>query len=290
MPVSFGALWRSSAKLRAGVIILLFLCTVAVLNRQIVDVLAHGGEDPLKIGAFAPWEVPSGDHYLGTDRYGRDMLAMIVVGLAASLQVGFVAGILSTFFGVIIGFVAGYKGGMVDSVLRTGTDMFLVVPSLPLLLTLAAYMKNLSLLHVSVLLSLFSWPFAARTLRAQVLSLRSRPYVDLARTTKLNDFEIIFQELVPNLLPYIGLGLGFTSVGAIFALVGLEVVGLGPSNVLDLGLMINWALTWGALSLGAWPIVVVPLIVLAAVFISLTLINIGLEETYNPRLRQVAGA
>src|SRR5438045_3952196 len=134
MPVTFGALWRSSAKLRAGVIILLFLCAVAVLNRQIVDLLAHGGEDPLKIGAFAPWEVPSGDHYLGTDRYGRDMLAMIVVGLAASLQVGFVAGILSTFFGVIIGFVAGYKGGMVDSVLRTGTDMFLVVPSLPLLL------------------------------------------------------------------------------------------------------------------------------------------------------------
>jgi peptide/nickel transport system permease protein len=289
MPISFGALWRSSRKLQLGFFILGFLTLVAVFNKPIVGLIGQGG-DPLAFGAYDQWEIPSPEHPLGTDRYGRDLLAMTVTGLAASMQVGLLAGFLSTVFGVVVGFVAGYKGGLVDSFLRTTTDMVLVIPSLPLLLTLAAYMKNMTLLHAAVILAIFSWPFAARTLRAQVLSLRSRPYVDLARTTKLNDWEIIFKELVPNLLPYIGLGFGFSSVGAIFALVGLEVVGLGPANTLDLGLMINWAITWGALSLGAWPIIVAPITVLSLIFIAFTLINIGLEETYNPRLRQVAGA
>jgi peptide/nickel transport system permease protein len=168
--------------------------------------------------------------------------------------------------------------------------MFLVVPSFPLLLTLSAYVRNVSLLDVGILLSLFSWPFAARTIRSQVLSLRSRPYVELARVNQLNDFEIIFQELLPNLLPYIGVGLATASLGAIFALVGLEVIGLGPGNIIDLGLMINWAISWGALSLGAWPIFVAPVLLLSLLFIAVNLINIGLEEIYNPRLRGTAGA
>jgi peptide/nickel transport system permease protein len=92
------------------------------------------------------------------------------------------------------------------------------------------------------------------------------------------------------MLPYIGVGLANASLGAIFALVGLEVIGLGPSNVLDLGLMINWAVGWGALSLGAWPIFVAPVTVLSLLFLAVNLINVGLEETYNPRLRRVAGA
>jgi peptide/nickel transport system permease protein len=190
----------------------------------------------------------------------------------------------------VIAFIAGYKGGRVDSVLRTVTDMFLVVPSFPLLLTLSAYVRRVSLWQVAVMLAIFSWPFAARTIRSHVLSLRSRPYVDLARVTNCGDMEIIFQDLVPNLLPYIGVGFANAAVGAIFALVGLEVIGLGPANVVDLGLMINWALSWGALSLGAWPIFVAPVIVLALLFTAVNLINIGLEEIYNPRLRGTAGA
>src|SRR6185312_17461053 len=117
-----------------------------------------------------------------------------------------------------------------------------------------------SLLTIALMLSAFSWPFAARPIRSYVLSLRSRPYVELARVTNLNDFQIIFQELVPNMLPYIGVGFASASVGAIGALVGLEVLGLGPANIIDLGLMINWAITWGALSLGAWPIFVAPIV------------------------------
>jgi peptide/nickel transport system permease protein len=123
-----------------------------------------------------------------------------------------------------------------------------------------------------------------------VLSLRSRPYVELARATKLTDREIIFEELLPNLLPYIGVGMASASVGAILALAGLEIIGLGPSDALDLGILISFAISWGALSLGAWPIIVAPVTILSALFIAVNLINFGLEEIYNPRLRSIAGA
>jgi peptide/nickel transport system permease protein len=286
---SFWRRMRSSGKFQTGVIILAVLVLLALIS-PLVAAIVGNGENPLAIGAYGAWEVPSEDHWLGTDRYGRDVLVMTVTGLGASLKVGVVAGALSTAIGVVIAFVAGYKGGRVDGVLRTTTDMFLVVPSLPLLLALSAYVRRVSILQISVMLAIFSWPFAARTLRSHVLSLRSRPYVELARVTNCSDLEIIFQDLVPNLLPYIGVGLAAASLGAIFALVGLEVIGLGPANTLDLGLMINWAISWGALSLGAWPIFVAPILVLSLLFIAVTMINIGLEEVYNPRLRATAGA
>ena len=300
---SIGRLWGASGKFRTGSSILLLLIVLAILHPLFTWIIG-GSENPLAVGTYDPWEVPNIDHWLGTDRYGRDLMAMTLDGLAISLEVAAIAGVLSTIsgfcsryfmlrsyhVGVIVAFVAGYKGGVVDGILNTVTDVFLVVPSFPLLLTLSAYLKQVSLLAVAIMLALFSWPFAARTIRSYVLSLRSRPYVELARVTNLNDFQIIFQELVPNMLPYIGVGFASASVGAIGALVGLEVIGLGPANIIDLGLMLNWAIQWGALSLGAWPLFVAPIVFLSAIFIAVILINIGLEEMYNPRLRSTAGA
>ena len=136
---------------------------------------------------------------------------------------------------------------------------------------------------------MFSWAFAARPIRSQVLSLRTRGYVDLAKVTRLNTVEIVFEELVPNMLPYIILGLSFAVIGAIFALISLEIIGLGPTNLIDLGLLINSAITSGALTLGAWPLFVGPIIAIVLLFGALNLINIGLDEVFNPRLRRVAG-
>lgn len=282
-------LWNSSGKFRMGATILLVLIVLAILHPFFSWVIG-GNKNPLEIGLYDPWEVPNIDHWLGTDRYGRDLMAMCLDGLAISLEVAAVAGILSTIVGVIVGFVAGYRGGWLDGVLNTTTDMFLVVPSFPLLLTLSAYLKSVSLLTVAIMLAIFSWPFAARTIRSYVLSLRSRPYVELAKVTNLNDFQIIFQELVPNMLPYIGVGFANAALGAIFALVGLEVIGLGPANIIDLGIMINWGIQWGAMSLGAWPLFVAPIVFLSVLFIGVNLVNLGLEEMYNPRLRSTAGA
>ncbi|ACZ43633.1 binding-protein-dependent transport systems inner membrane component [Thermobaculum terrenum ATCC BAA-798] len=282
-------IWNSSNKLKIGLLIILFFVVVAVLNEPIVRMIGRG-KDPIETAAYIPWQLPNRTNWLGTDRYGRDILALAVKGLAASLQVGAVAGLISTFIGVLVAFLAGYKGGRVDSILSGVADMFLVVPSLPILIVLSAYATNLNLFTIGLILAIFSWALAARVIRSQVLSLRTRPYVELAKVNNMGDLEIIFQELVPNLLPFIAVGFANAVLGSIFALVGLEVIGLGPSNVIDLGLMLNWAIGWGTLSLGMWPLFVTPIFILGMLFFAVNLINIGLEETYNPRLRKVAGA
>lgn len=286
------AIWRqmqASAKLQFGVTVLVLLVLAALIH-PLVAYVVGGGTDPLAIAAYRPWLVPSPAHWLGTERYGRDVLVMTLTGLASSLQVGAIAGVIATAVGVVVAFVAGYKGGRVDSVLRTTTDMFLVVPNLPLLLMLTAYVRRTSLLQIALIIAIFAWPLAARTIRSHVLSLRSRPYVDLARVTNCSDTEIIFQELVPNVLPYIGVGFANAALAAVAALAALQLIGLGPSNTVDLGLMISFAVNWGALSLGAWPLFVAPIVVLTVLFMAVTMINIGMEEVYNPRLRSTAGA
>ncbi|QBD78049.1 ABC transporter permease [Ktedonosporobacter rubrisoli] len=281
--------WSASHKVQIGIVILAFFILVALFHPLINSAIGHGS-DPLAVSASEAWELPNAQHLLGTDRYGRDILAMTVTATVASLEVGTIAGLLSTIIGVVVAFVAGYKGGKLDSFLSGFTDIILVVPSFPLLITLSAYTTKVSLFFIALMLAIFSWPFAARTIRSQVLSLRNRPYVELAKVTKLNDFEIIFMELLPNLLPFIGVGFASAALGSIFALVGLEVIGLGPSGTLDLGLMLNWAQSWGALTLGCWPLFVAPVVVLTLLFLAVNLINIGLEEVYNPRLRKMAGA
>jgi peptide/nickel transport system permease protein len=122
-------------------------------------------------------------------------------------------------------------------------------------------------------------------IRSQVLSLRERPYIELSRITNMRDWEIIFQDILPNMLPYIGIGFATSAIGAAFALVGLELIGLGPSDTIDLGLLINFAQQWGVLSLGKWTIFAAPITILVLLFLGVALLNQGLEEFYNPRLR-----
>jgi peptide/nickel transport system permease protein len=279
---------RHSPRLATGLVILALMVLIAVVSPLIVSTIGNG-TDPLELAAYDKWLVPSSGHLFGTDQFGRDVLAMVVSAMSVSLQIGAIAGVISTVVGVVVAFVAGYKGGWIDAILSTFTGILLVIPTFPLLIALSAYAKNVSLFQVGVMISIFSWPFAAKTIRSQVLSLRSRPYVDLARVSKAHDLEIIVTELLPNLLPFIGVGFASSALGAIFGLVGLEVIGLGPGGVIDLGQIIFNAINTGALTLGAWPMFVVPIVLLTLLFAALNMINIGLEEVYNPRLRGVAG-
>jgi peptide/nickel transport system permease protein len=284
----FGSLLRHNRKLSIGLILLFLVVVFGALHSPIVSILG-GGQDPMAIGFAQRWMTPSVDHPLGTDSVGRDVLALTVTGLWTSLKIGALAGVLSTVIGVIIAFLAAYKGGWFDSVLASVTDLFLVIPTFPLLIAFSGFAKKVSLLEIGVILAVFSWAGAARAIRSQVLSLRSRPYIDLAKVTKARDMEVIVFELLPNMLPYIALGLALAAIGSIFGLVGLEIIGLGPSGLVDLGLLINTAVSSGALSLGAWPIFVAPILLITILFFALNLINVGLDEAYNPRLRKVAG-
>ncbi|MBE0695424.1 MAG: ABC transporter permease [Anaerolineaceae bacterium] len=272
-----------------GASILIFLILVAIFQPLINKALI-GDVHPISMGTYESYLEPSAQHWLGTDRWGRDWMAELVLGLRYSLVIGALAGVVATLVAILFGFIAGYKGGLIDNGLRTFTDMILVIPSWPILVTLAAYIQGLSIPIMALLLAMFSWPFGMRTIRAQVLSLRAQPYVDLARVSNLNDLEIIFQELVPNLLPFLGVALATSSVGAILAETGLELIGLGPGgDIITLGLMVNFSLSWGALALGKYELLFPPVIVLILIFVSLNLINMGLEELFNPRLKRITG-
>ncbi len=283
------AILLKSKMLLIGIIILSLLILLA-LFQPLINHLLIGDVSPVSMGSFRSYLPPSPQHLFGTDRWGRDWAAQLVLGLRYSLIIGGLAGGVATLVGVILGFVAGYLGGGTDNALRTMTDMVLVIPSWPILVVISAYIKFLSIPVMALLLAIFTWPFGMRVIRAQVLSLRSRPYVDLAKVTNLNSMEIIFTELIPNLLPFLGVSLASTVVFSILAETGLELIGLGPGGgIITLGLMVNFSLSWGVMALGMWNLLFPPVLCLILIFVSLNLINLGLEEVFNPRLKRVTG-
>lgn len=283
----FVNLFRESGKFRLGILITLLLILLAILHEPLVQ-WRIGDLDPMAVGSFGIFLDPNGEHWLGTDRFGRDVVSLVLIALPVSLTVAFLAGAISTALGVIVGFVAGYKGGRVDSVLRTITDIFIVIPTLPLIIVLAANTRNLGSVKLALVLALFSWPVAARVIRTQVMSLRERPYIELSKMTNLNDREIIVGDILPGMAPFVAIGFAQASVGAAFALVGLTILGLGPSSQMDLGRMISEALGYGVISLGKELIFIVPVALLILLFLGLALISQGMEEFFNPRLRSQA--
>jgi peptide/nickel transport system permease protein len=286
-------LWRSSGKFRFGFIIIFLLVAVALLHQPIIHWKlgkdAFGDyRDPLTAGSFPIFLSPSSAHWLGTDRYGRDVFSLVMLALPTSLWVAFIAGAVSTVIGAVVGFTAGYRGGTTDSILRTITDMFIVIPTLPLIIILSRYSAHVTSLQLALILAVFSWPFAARVIRTQVLSLRERPYIELSKMTNMSDPEIIATDIFPNMAPYVAIGFANASVGSALALVGLTIIGMGPSNQMDLGRMIADALGWGAISLHKEAIFIAPSVLLILLFVGLAWMGQGLEETFNPRLRRSA--
>lgn len=282
------AICNMNNKLRIGVATLL-LMMLLIIFEPVINSAILGSVSPVSPGTFKPLLKPSLEHVLGTDLLGRDLLALSLHGLKYSFTIGIIAGFISSLIGIVVGFIAGYKSGVYDSILRTVTDFMIIVPTWPILAILATYIKFLSVEGLALTLAVFTWPLSARVIRSQVLSLKERPYVELAKVTGLNDFEIIFFELLPNLLPYIGVGIGNSVIGAMLAEVALEVIGLGPGNIVTLGTLLNWALSFGAVVMGNWNILLAPILFLILIFLSFNIINMGLDEAFNPRLKKVTG-
>ena len=229
---------------------------------------------------------PNKQNPLGTDVFGRDVLAQILHGTLNSLRVGITAGLLATLIGVIIGAVAGYFGGVIDEALNLITNTFLVLPTLALLIVIASYVKMRSMWIVALIIGVTSWPWTARAVRAQVYSLRAREFVDLAKISGLSKFEIIFFEILPNMLSYIVMCFTLQMAGAILSEAGLSAIGLGPSDVITLGVILRWCIVWEAPRLGAWWWFVPPGVLITLIAVSFLLINSGLDEIYNPRLKR----
>ncbi len=172
---------------------------------------------------------------MGTESNGRDMLAVLLVGAPRSLWIGLIAASIGMLIGIILGFTAGYLGGWVDAVIRTISDSIIVIPALAVLIVIAAYVRTVSIESMALLLALFAWPAPTRYIRAQVLSMRERGYVNMARISGASSFDIMFKEMMPNMLPYLAASFTGNVSGAILAAASLEALGLGPTRIPTLG-------------------------------------------------------
>lgn len=285
-------LLRRSPKASLGLGILIVMVVLAAFHGPITTLMAVTGfHENRHIGFFAhaPAPKPPPSVFGFIDIGARMEFVSILNALWNSLRIGFEAGVISTVVGVAIGFYSAYRGGYIDSILSTTTDLFLVIPAFPLLASFAAYKNGTTINVIAVVLAVFGWAVAARPIRSHVLSLRTRSYVDLARTTKEGPAEIIFTELVPNMLPYIAMGMSQAIMVAILAVIGLDVFGLGPVGQPDLGSLVLGGLLGGSLTLGEWQPVFVPMATVVLLFLSLGLITLGLEERFNPRLQTAVG-
>ena len=232
-------------------------------------------------------QAPSSEYWFGTTSFGQDVFAQFANGLQATFLVGFLGGGLAALVGITVGFVAGYRGGMVDEVLNMITNVVLVIPTLVILVVIAAFLSARGVLVEAAFVGLTSWPWAARAIRAQTFSLRSREFVDLANLSGLSSWRIIFREIAPNMGSYLFLTFILLFGGAVLIAATLDFIGLGPTEGISLGLMMNTAVLWSALQLGMWWWFIPPGLAITTIVGSLYVMNVGLDEIFNPKLREM---
>ena len=230
---------------------------------------------------------PSSEYWFGTTTFGQDVFTQFVYGLYPAFLIGMIGGGLATLIGMLIGFIAGYRGGLVDEFLNMVTNIVLVIPTFALLLIIAAYLTVRGFLIEAIFIGFTAWPWAARAIRAQTFSLRSRDFVDLARISGMNPLKIIFTEIAPNMMSYLVMVFILQFGGAILIAATLDFIGLGPTTGISLGLMMNNAVLWGALHLGMWWWFIPPGVAIAAIVGALYITNVGLDEVFNPKLREM---
>lgn len=263
----------------AGLSLILLIGLFSLFGTLLID------PERTEVGAGRPAQSPSSEHLLGTDQQGRDVFADLAYGTPASLVIGLIAGVIGVGIGTALGFLAGYYRGYWDTFISLTTDVFLTIPALLVLVVIASMTTVLSIEAMGLLIGFFAWMGPARTIRSQVLSLRDRSYVDVAKFNGVRDIEIIWRELVPTLMPYIAASFVGTVAAAILASIGLSALGLGPQNEPSLGLTIYWSVTYGALIREMWWWFGPPIVVIVMLFIGLFLITAGLDQVSNPRLR-----
>jgi peptide/nickel transport system permease protein len=270
----------SNLKLTSGLVLVLSLVAVAFIGPLLVDLeMAR----PISAPTNRP---PSPDYLLGTDGGGRDLLAVIIASTPQTLRLGLLAGLIGTVVGTFLGLVAGFVGGWLDRIISTATDVVLTIPPLAILLIVAASVRSVSVEMMAFIIAALAWMHPARSIRAQVLSLRERAYVEIARVSGMSEMRIAVFEVLPNLLPLIMSAFVAAVSGAVLAALGLEALGFGPQDTPTLGMTVYWSLLYGAFGRNMWWWWAPPIVILAILFIGLFLISVGLDEALNPRLRR----
>lgn len=273
----FWGLFKQSKMGLIGLVLLVTFAVVAIFAPYIAPYT------PTDFFVGTSLEPPSFQHLLGCDEIGRDILSLLIYGTRISLIVGLLASFGTVFIGTIVGLVAGYTGGRVDEALMRVTDVILMLPGIPLLIVFAA-MLGASLMNIIFIIVLLSWAPTARVIRAQVLSLKERPFIEAARAIGASDRHVIFQHVLPNILPLVFTYMILNIPVAIVLEASLSFLGLGDVNAASWGMMLNFAFNAGAID--RWYYIIPPgalITVLAFVF---ALIGHAMDEIINPRLRR----
>jgi peptide/nickel transport system permease protein len=278
---SVGSVLLGNRKFLIGAGIFLVLLVVAVTGSRLIGPLA------LRSGAFPPKQAAghAGLLILGSTSLGQSILAQLFQAIPNSMLVGLLAATIGTTIGALLGLLSGYFGGKVDAALRVLIDVFLSVPSLLFLILIASLLRGVGVPVLAVMIGLFAWAWPARAVRSQVLSLKERPFVQVGLLSGLSGLEIVWGELMPHLLPWLGANFVNAFVAAILAESGLSILGLGPQQDMTLGMMIYWSLNYGALLQNMWWWWATPVVSLIVLFLTLYLVHVGLDEVSNPRLR-----
>ncbi|BEL03378.1 hypothetical protein Q0Z83_015690 [Actinoplanes sichuanensis] len=266
-----------TGKLAAGLAIAVPIALFGLLGPLVV-------QDPLRVDDIG-LTPPSAEHLLGTTQTGQDVLAQLAYSTRGSLIVGAVVGVLTLLLSGFFGIVGAYAGGWLDESFSLFINVMLVIPGLPVVIVISAYMPDRSLLLVSIVLAITSWAGSARVLRGSTLSLRGRDYVLASRVAGERRWRILLVEILPNLIPLLASQVVFAVIFAILGEAGLSYLGLGASGTFTWGTMLYYAQNGLALRLGAWWWFVPPGLLLALFGAALALINFSIDETINPKLR-----
>jgi len=261
---------------------ILIICAILLFS-----LVGHFLIDPTlaQVGAVSPRRPPGAGLLLGSDAQGRDILALLILGTPATLKMGLVAGFIGVGLALVLGLVSGSFGGPADTVIRILADAFMTVPAIAVLVIIAGNVDHMTSDIMALLVAALAWMHGTRTIRAQVLTIRHRSYIEVARVNGEGEFEILFREILPNLLPFVVASFVGTVGAAILAIIGLEALGLGPPDEVTLGNTIFWSQQSSAVLRGYWWWWAPPIAIIALIFVGLFLLSVGFDRFANPRLR-----
>jgi peptide/nickel transport system permease protein len=270
--------WQNR-KARFGLVLLGFFVVVAIFAPLLAPY------DP-RDNDFVPFQTPNADHWLGTTQAGEDILSQLIYGARTSIIVGILGGGLATIIGLVIGLIAGYVGGVTDEILSFFINLALVIPTLPLMIVIAAYSPVKGITTVIIVIGITGWAWGARVKRSQMITLKERDYITAAVFAGDSMPRIVFREIMPNMTSLVVAGYIGAAAGAIGAEAGLAFLGVGDPLTISWGTMLQWANNSGALLTGMWAWLIPPGVCLALLITALTFINFGVDAISNPHLRE----
>jgi peptide/nickel transport system permease protein len=282
-PVQFvvralGTLW-SNGKARIGLIVLGCFVVMALLAPLVAP---HSPQST----DFTPYEGPSGAHWFGTTGNGQDVFSQFLYGARVSLLVGLAAGAGATLVAVVLGLIAGYRPGVVDNLLSFVTNIALVLPGIPLMIILAAYIQSRTVWTIIFVVTVTAWATGARVIRSQAITLRTRDFVTSAVFSGERLGRVVFREILPNMTSLVAASFFAAATAAVMAEASLEFLGLGNPATISWGTILFQAQQQNALLTGQWLMIFAPGLAIALLALSFTLINFGVDALSNPRLRE----